>query len=308
MSWTMKRFRINRWIALVLLFSLVSCSGVVLAGQTVVKPGQIKFVLASRPAEDIPADNPVEFRRQGNEKQDADIVENSFKNREPVYYYATELADSHGHIIPAEYLLAKTPYDSAYQPLINDILVLAQESNISTIQFKLAKEAWGPKGVYRGWLRSSLGRDRDIRVMVHIKAWTSIALDSEDVTITAANGPGTYSADNPVTITVYANHRDWNLTLSCPEPLEFTGEVNGDPPVLEQENLFVAVEQPDADYHQLSQPLNISGTSYGGGSSFDLYFKAKTEWKHSAGIYRGKIDLLLSSTCSDEEDEELLWF
>jgi len=277
-------------LTLALAVLLPVCSALPALAVITVAPGQIMFVIDGRASDDIHADKTVFITRKGN---------NGNGHSNPIYYWATDLADSHGHTITADMLYALTPYDSAWQRLDNSVLFLADNEAGAEIRFKLAKEARGYKGVYKGWLRSSEGRNRDIRVIVHIKSYFNLILDGGAFLVVAPT-PGMHEAESPVTLTVNSNHDQWLITVGLDGGLTYSRDKPGDIPRIRPENLFLSID--GKDFKPLTQTQIISGGKYGSSASIKLRLRARTEWQHIAGTYSGKMSLIVSESCGNEEE------
>lgn len=275
-----KKLNILFYIYFILLFVIfLGIVSEICYSKHTVSPGHINIELSS-PEEDGFANHHLKLKNN--------------KHEENIYYYASDFTlnkKKYKHKIPAQYLQALTPYDSYFQPLDNSVLFLAAKQDQAEVVIKLSKEAWNlvPAGDYWGSLKSSDGREVDVKISINKPA--NIIIFPDEISINATEGPGIYQGTNKVTVKINNNNKNWILYITA-EPLviENTGYTSHIPP----DNLFLAVDNDDGPYNSLIDGYQLDSLNYGSMAVFDLYLQARVEWSHQAGNYTGDIVFTLS--------------
>ena len=300
-------------IASVLVLVLLICAlpGVVRANKLVqINPGSTKFVMEKKPLsvdEDTKADRVITLSWHQNVKDESEslpeIAGPSEKpKRKTVTYRATELVcnKTGQRISPAHIgacIKTSTGDELVYQSLEYATLFLRPEDDWAKVTLRLAPEAWGPAGEYKGTLESlELGNSGAIGIHATIDKYIGLSVDKASIEIEAEHGPGSYLATESVKAQVVANHKDWTLTITG-DPLKYNSGSTPDEelPQIEPSNVFIKLKgDPDDKWKNLDAGMTMRGSSDFEVREFEFIIKVITELQHTAGTYSGKLRFTIS--------------
>ncbi|NLY52535.1 MAG: hypothetical protein GX063_06450 [Firmicutes bacterium] len=233
-----------------------------------------------------------------------------------IYYEVSDLKCGELEI-PADYIEAWTPYSGGYQPLNKPVPFLkADEEKPAEIKFRIRREAWKHAGQFRGYLTSTspLAKHGVIGFNVDVKECISLVVDTGSgqgsvVVVNADQGPGTYTAEQLITVKATTNTRGSTLTVSC-DGLKFESSEK----ITAWEQGSVPVIEPDAIWLREVRDISRASSDNSGSTGFSLAngkgivfscpngtteylfeVRVKTELRHIAGIYRGNIRFTLAN-------------
>ncbi len=214
---------------------------------------------------------------------------------ETLFYGLSTLEDREGNTFPREYILVQTPYDSAWQgfsSMGDRVPFLDGKERTAEIKIGVFCGARGRAGRYTGHFFSSEGAP--IPIEVEVKPYTMVLIEPRVIHFDAQGGPGTYQADESVTVMIHANHGNWDLTMRT-EGLFYQAQDNeGEDRIFSE--IWIQTDGSD-EAVCLGDGLRIIGSTYGWGISQTFTFWTTFGWEHPAGLYEGviSVDMLLDN-------------
>lgn len=213
----------------------------------------------------------------------------------PLDFSLSDLVDGEGRLFPRQMVMIKTPYDSKLQKTglsFNQIRFLAGGDEYAELKMAVLYNEEIRAGTYRGKLHSPQGKDIPVEIIVN--RYTEIRVEPREISLQIP-GPGLYQAKEPIEVTVWANHGDWVINLTCSglfyqEDAEVEAGWLDAKPARPSLQLSVVGEERQI----LSEMAPVLGSEYGWGTTFNLKVQTKAGWEHRAGDYAGVIKIDVS--------------
>ena len=279
---------IRRWILITGIclagFILVASFGFAQEEKSIVDPDMLYWVLYEPPGEHT---EPITLS-----------ITRDHNAKNPVLFKMDYLISENGKLELSECLEVYTGYTNTWQVISkkNHPIFLAQGA--ASNEVKIRPRAWGPPGEYTGILESP-NSNIYIPVTIEIMPFANLMVNPEKISISADWGPGIYRTNEMISVSVAANHPNWEVILST-TGLTYVGELkSGDsptPPQITPELLDVIQVNHDGDVisqHKLSQPVIFHSNGIND-QTFMLWVDCTLGWQHIAGNYEGVIDIVLA--------------
>lgn len=207
--------------------------------------------------------------------------------------------------MPAEYIEVSTPYSGGFQPLNRPVLFLkADEERPVQVKFRIRREAWQHAGKFTGYLSSDSPLAKAIELIVEVKEYTALVMDSgsgesSTVVINADRGPGTYKAEQKISVRAITNTGGSNLVVSSTglrfisnEDKTKTGWDADSVPTIEPSAISLKKSGEKQKYNLANQLVFHCPN---GVTEYTFEVEVTTELKHIAGLYKGNIHFTLAN-------------
>lgn len=243
----------------------------------------VRLELAMKPTGSDPVDEvEIYFKRTENVSQQSSSVS----------YYLTELISPNGHTISPSNFRVQIDGDLNPRKMGNGAMFTLSGTE-QFVKLQLLPGAWGPAGVYTGWLVPVNGTGPSIEIIVEIAPYQALGVESgSKVIINADSGPAVYhNRDQSLRLVVDANHPNWKLSVSTPG---LKDDGNSDQEfMIKPDQISISVK---GDAGQILRKSGSSFTIEGSGYSseiFELEVAVELGWEHRAGVYTGVIHFVL---------------
>ncbi|MFP4662252.1 MAG: hypothetical protein ACLFPF_08675 [Halanaerobiales bacterium] len=248
-------------------------------GDVTINPGNLNFTIED-PVDDVPPMNNKNI-----------TVKRKKKTEGNVYY---RVRDYHvSDINLAEYVMARTPYDSDFQNLNNPVLFSQEGDERVEIEIiiRIDEDFWinVPDGNYKLELYSDKGGS--VQLKVNVEKSSLMIISPGNVNILADSGPGLYKGHEPVNVNVNNNNHRWSIDIEV-NPLTYQGNY-GNAVDLQTSDIYLSVDSRD-NYFSMENIYRLYGSDYGKTASIDLYFQVDVGQQHIAGDYSGEVIFTIS--------------
>ncbi|MFP4015663.1 MAG: hypothetical protein ACLFUI_01405 [Halanaerobiales bacterium] len=240
---------------------------------------QLDYVIDA-PGGNIPADKNLTIKRKQQTEGN-------------VYYTVEDYYISNFNL--AEYIMARTPHDSDYQPLHDGVIFSREGDDDKWIDIEVIVRVdnafWAnvPNGIYNITMNSDKGPK--VTLSITVEKSNVMIISPGSVNILADSGPGLYQGQETVSLNIDYSNQRWVVAIEA-FPMTYQGNFDNAVDV-NTSDIYMSIGSNNS-FFSLDNIYRLYGNDYGESPGIDLYFQVDVGQEHIAGDYSGEILFTIS--------------